>query len=206
MGIVVGIAALLVTGLVWRVVANGPSEEVATELRVSEPFAIASLPENVLGRVHGVTKRQGGTVRASLTGRECLYFIVRIEKLVHDGRRSYWQTIATDSDHVPFLVDDGTGQAIVDPLGARAAMRRDSQSGTVAAKQALIQKYSIIETELRFRETIIAEHEKIVVAGAAVREPVGEPGYRDPATRLTFRASTVFALALSNIPRLVRRG
>lgn len=59
---------------------------------------------------------------APLTQRPCVWWRYRISRRNDSGsgtsRRSRWQTVASGTSSVPFLLDDGTGQCIVQPDGA----------------------------------------------------------------------------------------
>ncbi|HET7201866.1 MAG TPA: GIDE domain-containing protein [Steroidobacteraceae bacterium] len=60
---------------------------------------------------------------APLTQRPCVWWRYRISKKVESGsgrhRRRRWQTVASGRSSLPFLLDDGTGQCIVNPDGAQ---------------------------------------------------------------------------------------
>ena len=53
MGIAVGIATLVIAGLVLRSIIRAPSDEVATAVRVTDRWKIAELPDNTYGRIVG---------------------------------------------------------------------------------------------------------------------------------------------------------
>ena len=65
----------------------------------------------------------GGTSNpAPLTQRPCVWWRYRISKRTErgtgSGRREGWQTVAAGTSSLPFLLDDETGQCIVQPDGA----------------------------------------------------------------------------------------
>ena len=59
---------------------------------------------------------------APLTQRPCIWWRYRISKRTErgagKGQRKSWQTIASGTSSVAFLLDDGTGQGLVQPDGA----------------------------------------------------------------------------------------
>ena len=57
---------------------------------------------------------------APLTQRPCVWWRYRISKKTESGknRQGRWQSIASGTSALPFLLDDGTGQCIVQPDGA----------------------------------------------------------------------------------------
>lgn len=56
--------------------------------------------------------------RGPLTGMPCTWWRYKIEERRSSGRSRAWSTIQSDTSEVPFLLDDGTGQCLVDPRGA----------------------------------------------------------------------------------------
>lgn len=59
---------------------------------------------------------------APLTQRPCVWWRYKVSKRTENGsgktRRSQWQTVASGTSSVPFVLDDGTGECIVQPDGA----------------------------------------------------------------------------------------
>jgi len=57
---------------------------------------------------------------APLTRRPCVWWRYRVQQRTESrsGRRETWRTINQGRSEVPFLLDDGTGRCIVQPLGA----------------------------------------------------------------------------------------
>jgi hypothetical protein len=58
------------------------------------------------------------TNKAPLTGTPCTWWRYKIEERRYSGRSRSWSTIQSDTSAEPFLLDDGTGQCLVDPRGA----------------------------------------------------------------------------------------
>src|SRR5262249_37502511 len=115
---------------------------------------------------------------------------------------------------VPFMVEDGSGRALVDPTGAEVVLNFDgeSSSGTFhdadARQEAFLAKHGrtskgwIFNRGLRYREAMIEAGETIAIVGSAVREPdpdaPPEEAYRGPPkTRLRLTSSTRFPLLIS---------
>lgn len=65
----------------------------------------------------------GPQILSPLTGLPCAWWRFRIEEkesYFEDGRRhTRWRTIRSGTSDDSFLVDDGTGRCVVDPVGAR---------------------------------------------------------------------------------------
>jgi len=56
--------------------------------------------------------------RGPLTGIPCAWWRYKIEERRYSGRSRSWSTVQSDTSEAPFLLDDGTGQCLVDPRGA----------------------------------------------------------------------------------------
>jgi hypothetical protein len=64
------------------------------------------------------------TIRAGITGEPCYYYRARAWQQSDSGNRGEWQQVADETVGVPFFVDDGTGQMLVYPQGARLDIHR----------------------------------------------------------------------------------
>jgi hypothetical protein len=56
--------------------------------------------------------------KAPLTRVPCAWWRYKIEERRYAGRSRSWSTIQSDTSTEPFLLDDGTGQCLIDPRGA----------------------------------------------------------------------------------------
>src|SRR5260221_4388393 len=56
--------------------------------------------------------------KGPLTGMPCTWWRYKIEERRYAGRSRSWSTIQSDTSAVPFVLDDGTGQCLIDPRGA----------------------------------------------------------------------------------------
>jgi hypothetical protein len=56
--------------------------------------------------------------KGPLTGRPCTWWRYKIEERRSSGRSRSWTTVQSDTSAAPFLLDDGTGQCLIDPRGA----------------------------------------------------------------------------------------
>jgi hypothetical protein len=57
-------------------------------------------------------------IKAPLTGKPCAWWRYKIEERRSAGRSRSWFTIQSDTSAESFLLDDGTGQCLIDPRGA----------------------------------------------------------------------------------------
>lgn len=65
------------------------------------------------------------TMTAPITGRACYYYRTLAWELRKSGKNEEWHQVADESFHVPFYVDDNTGQQLIDPQGAEMDLHRD---------------------------------------------------------------------------------
>ena len=65
------------------------------------------------------------TMVAPITARACYYYRTLVWEWKQSGKNRQWVKIAGECMHVPFFVDDGTGQLLVDPSGADLDLHRD---------------------------------------------------------------------------------
>ncbi len=128
---------------------------VAYRLHATEPTPVADLA-NVSGTVEiaGTARVHDGTIEAPLTGTPCLAY----EWTVTERRRdsdgdTTWTTIASGSSSVPFRVDDGTANVLVDPASAdlRLAEAREIHVGSgerpPEAVRAFVEREPDVDTE-----------------------------------------------------------
>jgi hypothetical protein len=66
---------------------------------------------------HGVTS-PGHESNGPLTRKPCTWWRYKIEQRSSTGRSRGWSTIDSGTSEAPFILDDGTGQCLIDPRGA----------------------------------------------------------------------------------------
>jgi hypothetical protein len=163
---------------------------------------ISELRENAPVRITGVVKPLANWVASPIHGRGCVFYRATIE--VKGGR---WVTYADEQHGVPFVIEDGTGHAIVEPLAA------DLVTGDHPFLPALLPE-PVLDAFLsrhgvRWKHTVrlcerrIEVGQKITVMGTPQRErdplaPVQE-GYRsEHVTCARFASSKRYPLVVSD--------
>lgn len=179
------------------------SEQVARRaIRAATPRRIADWPEGQPTRLIG-SIAGGEVLAAPLSGRACVYYRAVVEELRGNSKHRRWVSIIEEVRSVPFVVEDGSGRALVDPTGAQIACKVDRQtsSGTfddaTAVERSFLDRHKSASTgflgfnrSLRYEEAILEVGERISVVGIGLREAdpaaVGQvTGYRDgPPTKL----------------------
>jgi len=69
----------------------------------------------------GECRSVGDHVRGPLTRIPCAWWRYKIEERDRSSRSRSWATIDSGTSETPFLLDDGTGQCLIDPRGAEIA-------------------------------------------------------------------------------------
>jgi hypothetical protein len=64
------------------------------------------------------------TVFAPITGKPCFLYHTTVWQQ-REGKNVEWDKIADETLHLPFFIDDSTGQLLVEPLGADLDLHRD---------------------------------------------------------------------------------
>jgi len=67
------------------------------------------------------------TIRAGITGEPCYYYRARAWQESDSGNKGGWEQVADETVGVPFFVDDGTGEMLVYPQGARPTLEENDK-------------------------------------------------------------------------------
>lgn len=125
---------------------------------------------------------------APLTQRPCVWWRYKVSKRTETGsgknRRSQWQTVASGTSAVPFLLDDGTGECIVQPDGAEViATESTSWYGDTPWPTGPASKSFRLFTgsrDYRYVEDRVYEHEMVHALGDfRSTASAAEPGPND---------------------------
>jgi len=211
------VVTLAVLAAVFAVIAGraarnrrSPHAHMRKQLRAAPRVKIGELPESQVCAAIGRTRPVELTeiLEAPLTGRPCFYFVAEIE--VRAGNR--WRLLARERRGVPFVIQDPTGRAVIDPDAALIDIASDYENvvwGNPSQRQhAFVMRVLPnaaalpFSKQCRFREARIGPDELVSVLGAGVREadPLAPPSaeYRgEPLTRLRFSSAAGTTLLVS---------
>lgn len=127
-------------------------------LAVSKCRSVAQGYVALAGRQKAVP---GHPLIAPMTGRSCTWWSHTVEKRDH----LRWVVIARRTSHIPLLLDDGTGQMMIDPAGAKVhATKRDRWRGT-DYRIDHPPSMDMLRGPYRHTETRMTEGEPLYVAG-----------------------------------------
>lgn len=109
----------------------------------------------------------GMQIIAPLTGTHCLWWQYSIEKKVTRDKRTHWQLVEKKTSHELFMLEDDTGDCLIDPQGAEVHPSRKRtwygnshwpKHGTGAGSMRLFAGY-------RYREQLIMEDDPLYALG-----------------------------------------
>jgi hypothetical protein len=181
-----------------------------------QPFArIRDMVAGQPTKIRGAVRSAGATLRAPLSGRECVYYHVVVEERV-PAKGTNWKAIVAAGDAVDFLVEDATGRARV--RGAEITLLREVEANYISyshqAKpelEALLRKHgqTAHDRHLRWRERVLELGKEVVVLGTAGWETDPESAaartiYRDAPTRPVIFAMPQGGVLASDEPKLIR--
>jgi hypothetical protein len=198
----------LVPTLATLALVSGPAAWARWRVYTARAKAIDTFADRSYGRVAGTAGVDGDDrepVIAPMTGRPCVFYAVVV------SQRDTAAPVAADGHPVlrvvsdePFVVDDGTGRAIVQPSPEHTAssiegptIRGDMVNG-VDRHRAFLSRYGVARApeqwvNLWFRETIVSVGDHVVVAGYGVHEPDPTP----PRDARAYRAGPSMRVRLS---------
>lgn len=211
------VLVIIVAGILigWGAWYYSSDQKLRRRLRDMRARPIAELGDGQLGKVVGRARAINDTLAAPLTGRRCVYYVATVEERRSSGKSSYWKRIIYETHCVPFMLEDGSGRALVDATAAQLAVDFDgsSASGTFddpnETERAFLARHHesgegwFFNRTLRYREAVIAEGETISVLGSGTREPDPDApptaAYRgDAPTRLRLTSSHRYPLVISD--------
>jgi hypothetical protein len=199
------IGVALLGGLYMLVNARGEGIVARRRIKSARGWTIGDMPDGVLGRIAGRVRPLGEPLRSPLTNRACVCFVAEVASDFVPG--TYREVRA-----IPFVIEDETGAAIVDPTGANldvplemtGACGRAVATPAEAAMFARRRRGPTLRLEdWTFREGVIEAGAMVAVLGTGDREPDpsapidGADVYREMPTRLRLVAKRGYPLAIS---------
>ncbi len=123
------------------------------------------------------------TMPAPITGKPCfLYHTTAWQQ--RKGKKEDWEKVADETLHLPFFIDDSTGQLLIEPLGADLDLHRDyreeyaassfssDQDGVPPRISVFLSRHSIVPSRrLRVEERVIEPEDVLFVAGTLIENP-----------------------------------
>ncbi len=166
--------------------------------------SIRDTPEGVDARVSGRLRLVDDQppLHAPLSGRPCAAWRVVVQERRGSGNNRRWVTIVEDQASTEFILEDGTGRAVIDGTAITVIVDIDDTGGIGMFEESpqlerFLTERGISFTGLlwrktfRYREGILEAGETVTVAGSGTWE--ADPsqlggGYRDVGKRLLVKA------------------
>jgi len=127
------------------------------------------------------------TMPAPITGKPCfLYQTIAWQQ--PDGRKREWEKVADETLHLPFFIDDSTGQLLIEPLGADLCLQPEFReeyapslfSSTLFSNEdavpprvsVFLSRHNIASgRRLRIEERSIKPDDTVFIAGTLIENP-----------------------------------
>jgi hypothetical protein len=200
------VSLLFVGGLIGFAVFRwwfSEAEQTKRAIRGTPRRRIGDVRDGEFVKIVGTIKYLAEPLTAPLSGRRCAYFEARaMEKRGKSGYRE----IAMEGGGVEFLVEDGTGRAVIDPVMLRAAVVEDDAkrsgflSDATPGMEAFLARHGKdavgpfgFNRTISYKEGVFEEGEAVAVVGRATfehepDEASATAGYRDRRRRLRLTA------------------
>ncbi len=127
------------------------------------------------------------TMSAPITGKPCFLYRTTAWQQ-REGKKQEWEKVADETLHLPFLIDDSTGQLLIEPLGADLDLHRDFReeyaasffSSNLFSKDddvpprvgVFLSRHGIVPgRRLRIEERSIKPEDALFIAGTLTENP-----------------------------------
>jgi hypothetical protein len=123
------------------------------------------------------------TVFAPITGKPCFLYRTVVWQQ-RSGKKQEWEKVADETLHLPFFIDDSTGQLLIEPLGADLDLHRDFREEYDASFFSLnleyvpprisvfLSRHGVVPgRRLRIEESSIKPQDALFVAGTLAENP-----------------------------------
>jgi E3 Ubiquitin ligase len=121
------------------------------------------------------------TLPAPITGAPCFLYRTTAWQKSDDSKNGEWKKVAEESLHVPFFLDDTSGQLLIDPGGADLDLHRDfrqNYNDTFSSQHATPQVLSFLarhgvefSNKLRIEECSIQSQNPLFIVGTLAENP-----------------------------------
>jgi len=199
---------------------NGKQVIIRTLSKI--PFKPASsLKTNQLSKVSGKALHVEEPLKASYFGRKCVFYQMKIQKKVSNGKSSHWKTIVSEEKFQNFFIDTHGDFVIIKPSDhprnyiCHLVTDKTQSSGTfndpTPRFNELLQRYDIepetyfgFNKTLRYQEGIIEIGERITVAGIAKWKSLSEPLPEYPYSKIvTLESDGKQKLIITDMPEVL---
>lgn len=173
-------------------------------LRSLDETAIGKVRDGKMVRLVGRARPLGELVTAPFSGERCLCSLTITDELAPGGFS--WREFGREQRGVDFVLDDGTGQALIHATGAQLAGHHPGETVTTwfEAFFRSVQFRLSMGNRVRCREWVIAADQPVAVGGMASFEldDHAEPtDYREAPHKIVFAADDAAPLYIAGVRR-----
>jgi hypothetical protein len=185
-------------------------------LRTAPRRAIGEARAGRLEKFTGRVSSLAEPLRAPLSGRRCVHYVVTVEEKRSSGGSAHWETVLRDPSGVDFLLEDGTGRArvvnkTITLLNRPVALYGSATFNYVTpeiraylATHGLERKEAFVNESMRCLETVLEERTTAAVMGEVSFEvDPGGMAYREMPRRVVVTAPQGKSILASDDPDLV---
>lgn len=217
---------ILVVGIIIFVSYNFSNKQVVLRKLARTPIKSSSgMQTNTFVKVHGKAVHVKEPLIAPLSGRKCIFFNLKIEKQVSNGKSHHWKTIHSEENFQEFFIESRGDYVIVRPSkrpqkNYKSYLVKDKKMSSGAFKnptpefESILRRYNIesqglfgFNKTLRATEGIIEVGEIITVGGIAKWKNLSEPIDGYPYSRIAELVSdNNQKLHITDDPKALKRG
>lgn len=208
--------AVAIAANVYRAIFS-ETARIRRTFRAAPRVDIADAKPGTVVKIAGRIRPLGRPLRSALENRECVFFEATAE--AHRGKSGRWVELIRETDAVDFLIEDGSGRAIVRSAGMRGLHVKyaERESGylndATPDLEAFLTRHGdrspvrILSKTLRFKAGVFASGETVCVLGSVRWEQDPDPtqagsGDRESPKRLVIEARPDCPLLVSHDPNL----
>lgn len=175
--VVIGAIAFVVSAFAYFPKFFGRKAKIRRRVTATARRAIRDISSTGRCRVAGMVCAIGEPLIAPLSRRPCVYYETRVLRLVgmDPSSLSHKYEIAAEKRSVPFLLDDGTGQALIDVKHAETLLENDidhwagDRDSDADAEDAFLARFKqkrrglLFKKRLHFVESIVEVGERVAI-------------------------------------------
>lgn len=190
--IIIAVIIAVVGGIAFLSYYFSNKQVVLRTLAKTQLKSSSGMQTNTFVKVQGKALHVKESLVAPLSGRKCIFYKVKIEKKISNGKSTHWKTIHKEERTQEFFIDSRGDFVIVRPLSSpknyRSYLVKDKKMASGAFNnptpefETILRRYGIdpkgllgFNKSLRASEGIIEIGEMITVAGISKWKNLSKP-------------------------------
>ncbi|MBI9066348.1 MAG: hypothetical protein JEZ09_03580 [Salinivirgaceae bacterium] len=174
------IIAAIIASIVLIAFLFSKKAMVKRKLKKAIAKPISDVRDGEFVKIIGKVTLVGDALKAPLSGRDCAYYYVHVEKKVSSGKSSHWSTIIEEEVGGSYVINDGTNNAFINSRQIKSYLVEDRKyySGVWDDASEVLENYLRkhdqhsegmlgFNKKIRYKEGILEPQEMIAVFGKA---------------------------------------